>query len=85
MLKSAAIPGEFLKSRGKSIKVIIGHAIQKELMDKCKNAAEVAILLKLKPIFSKIPSIQPSHLPTEKVENHEQVLNDKLLKKSCGR
>ncbi|MFN8319426.1 MAG: GNAT family N-acyltransferase [Saprospiraceae bacterium] len=83
MLKSAAIPGEFLKSRGKSIKVIIGHAIQKELMDKCKNAAEVAILLKLKTYFLE-NTIQPSYLPTEKVENHEQVLNDKLLKKAVA-
>ena len=46
--------------------------------------AEVAILLKLKTYFLE-NTIQPSYLPTEKVGNHEQVLNDKLLKKSCGR
>jgi putative hemolysin len=83
MLKSAAIPGEFLKSRGKSIKVIIGHAIPKELTDKCKSPAEVALLMKLKTYFLE-NTIGPSCLASEKGEHLEEVLNDKLLKKAVA-
>lgn len=51
MLKSAAIPGEFIRSRGKSIGISIGHAIHKEQIDACKNPVELALFLKLRTYF----------------------------------
>jgi len=51
MLKSAAIPGEFIRSKGKSVGVIIGHSILPEQIKLYKNPADLALFLKLKTYF----------------------------------
>ena len=83
MLKSAAIPGEFVKSKGKSVKVIIGHAVQKGWLDKYKSAADIASMLKLKTYFLE-NCLHPTPLAEDTTGNLEDLIKDKMFKKSVA-
>ncbi|MBK7007974.1 MAG: hypothetical protein IPH36_04785 [Saprospiraceae bacterium] len=51
MLKSAAIPGEFVRSKGKSVGIIVGHTIFKEQIKQYKKPEDLALFLKRKTYF----------------------------------
>ena len=51
MLKSATIPGEFVRSKGKEVGIILGHPILKEQLNQFKNPVDLAVFLKLKTYF----------------------------------